>query len=179
MKEFDRTCIYVDTQFQAEDSFTVGNLLEIFQYSSTRWRSPPHKGGLRGTLMLDRNLQQMFADINVNATIWLCNKVMSDNVRRAFFKNLESMLCLLLFSYFNKYRLSNSMNSSSAIINFCGSQPLMTYCRCALFRKSDFLYILSVCSPFFLLQNFIHQSFRAIWALCVQNPSLLYGAWIF
>lgn len=82
----------------------------------------------------------------------------------SFLKNLESMLSLLLFSYFNKYRLPNSMNSSSAIMNFCGSQPLMTYCRCALFRKSYFLYVLSVCSPFFLQQDFIHQSFRAIWA---------------
>ncbi|MED6231785.1 hypothetical protein ATANTOWER_008255 [Ataeniobius toweri] len=27
MKEFDRSCIYVDTEFQTEDSFTVGNLL--------------------------------------------------------------------------------------------------------------------------------------------------------
>ncbi|XP_035999788.1 inositol polyphosphate-5-phosphatase A-like [Fundulus heteroclitus] len=25
MKDFDRTCIYVDTQFQSEDNFTVGN----------------------------------------------------------------------------------------------------------------------------------------------------------
>lgn len=27
MKDFDRVCIYVDNQFQAEDSFTVRNTL--------------------------------------------------------------------------------------------------------------------------------------------------------
>lgn len=36
MKDFDRVCIYVDNNFQAEDSFTVRNN-EQFTRLSARW----------------------------------------------------------------------------------------------------------------------------------------------
>lgn len=40
MKDFDRVCIYVDNDFQAEDSFTVRDT-EHFTSLSARWRHSP------------------------------------------------------------------------------------------------------------------------------------------
>lgn len=40
MKDFDRVCIYVDNNFQAEDSFTVSNN-EQFTRLSARWSHSP------------------------------------------------------------------------------------------------------------------------------------------